>query len=349
VCHDRRVVAPLCPGAILDRYEIVRLVARGGMGSVWQARMHGKHGFERRVAVKTILPEHAEDERFRKMLLDEAKIASAIDHPNVVRLLDLGETEDVLYLVMDWVDGVTLEQLARFAERDGGALPFGVAVHLVADLCAGLHAAHELRDARGGLLGVVHRDVSPSNVIVSDKGVATLIDFGIATARDRVSADTSAGRLKGKPGYIAPEQAMRRRIDRRVDVWAAGAVLFRLLAHEPPFTAVDDLLDYINARTAVPLPAAAPAIVAECVRRALAVRPEHRFPTAAAMGAALEGAMKALDSKVTAEDVGRLAAAVSGRGCPAGDAATTETSAAFEATSPASTRAEAPASKRKPR
>jgi serine/threonine protein kinase len=278
----------LAPGALLDRYELVQEVAQGGMGAVWRARLRGKHGFERPVAVKTLLPQYAADDRFRKMLLDEGRIASAIDHPNVVRILDLGESDGVLYLVMDWVEGRTLESLATRC-----ALPLGVALRIMADVCAGLHAAHELRDQTGAPRLVVHRDVSPDNVLVSDSGAARLTDFGIARARDRMSDETSLGRVKGKPGYIAPEQAMRKRIDRRVDVWAAGATLFRLLAGRPPFGTLDELADFINAEREVPrLQGGVPLDVEDCVRRALDRDPRGRYPTAGEMQRALETASR---------------------------------------------------------
>jgi serine/threonine protein kinase len=292
----------LAPGAVLDRYELVREVARGGMGAVWLAHLHAKHGFERPVAVKTLLPQYAADERFRKMLLDEARIASAIDHPNVVRILDLGEAEGVLYVVMDWVDGRTLEALA--SRR---TLPLGVALRIVADVCAGLHAAHELRDASGAPRRVVHRDVSPDNVLVGDSGVARLTDFGIARARNRLGDETSLGRVKGKPGYIAPEQAMRKRVDRRVDVWAAGATLYRLIAGRPPFGTLDDLADFVNGDRDVPsLPRTVPLEVTDCVRRALDRDPRDRYATAGEMQRALEAAGHACRIELATEEVARF-------------------------------------------
>jgi serine/threonine protein kinase len=293
----------LAPGAQLDRYELIHEVAQGGMGAVWRARLRGKHGFERPVAIKTLLPQYAADDRFRKMLLDEARIASAIDHPNVVRILDLGESDGVLYVVMDWVEGRTLESLA--SRR---ALPLGVAVHIIAEVCAGLHAAHELRDGTGAPRRVVHRDVSPDNVLVNDAGVARLTDFGIARARDRLSDETSLGRVKGKAGYIAPEQAMRKRIDRRVDVWAAGATLYRLLAGRPPFGTLDELAQFINADQDVPRLAGVPLDIEDCVRRALDRDPRDRYPTAGEMQRALETASRVTGVVLAPEEVARFVA-----------------------------------------
>ncbi|HEX4516290.1 MAG TPA: serine/threonine-protein kinase, partial [Polyangiaceae bacterium] len=163
------------PGHRLDRYELLCPIAQGGMASVWLARQHGKHGFEKLVAVKTILPLYAQDLRFQQMFLDEARIASGIEHANVAQILDLGEEKDVLYIAMEWVDGDSLSKLFRAAEKVSHRLPVNIVCRIVSDACAGLHAAHELHDKSGDLLNVVHRDVSPQNILVSTKGQAKLI------------------------------------------------------------------------------------------------------------------------------------------------------------------------------
>src|SRR2546430_11137552 len=205
------------------------------MASVWLARLQGKHGFEKIVAVKTILPNFAADPRFRQMFLDEARIASRIEHANVARILDLGEQHDLLYLVMEWVDGDALSKLSRTVEKNNQQVPLGILLRIVKDACAGLHAAHELCDPRGQVLGVVHRDVSPHNILVNSNGAAKVIDFAVAKARDRHAEETSTGILKGKIHYMAPEQAMGKPVDRRADVWAIGAILYRMLAGKAPF------------------------------------------------------------------------------------------------------------------
>ena len=275
----------------MDRYELVYPVARGGMARVWVAKLRGKHGFEKMVALKTILPIFAEDQRFRRMFLDEAKIASGIEHVNVAQILDLGEQAGQLYLVMEWVDGDSLQELDRAAERAGDSLPIPVLIRVIADACAGLHAAHELADARGRSLNVVHRDVSPHNVLISSKGVVKVIDFGVVKARRRTAEETTTGTIKGKLQYMAPEQALGHGVDRRADIWAVGATLYRLLARRPVFRGNSPLSTFKRLTSSAPpepLPAHVPRALSTIVLKALAFEPERRYASAAELGAALE-------------------------------------------------------------
>ncbi|HEY3821535.1 MAG TPA: serine/threonine-protein kinase [Polyangiaceae bacterium] len=298
--------SPLTPGYRLDRYELLGPLAEGGMASVWIARQRGKHGFEKLVALKTILPQYASDLRFQQMFLDEARIASRIEHFNVARILDLGEEHDVLYLAMEYVDGDSLSKLRRAWKKKGVPTPTGIVLRVLADACSGLHEAHELRGDDGKLLEIVHRDVSPHNILVSVKGVAKLIDFGIAKARDRLAGETNAGVLKGKIQYMAPEQALGRKVDRRADLWAVGATLYHLLTGKPPFDA-DNTLGTLHLLTSgrppLPLPPTIHPAIANLARKALTTPPEKRFSTAAEMRDAIEAAM--IDAKVpaTAGDV----------------------------------------------
>ncbi len=264
------------------------------MASVWIARHTGKHGFEKFVAVKTVLPKFAADARFQQMFQDETRIASRIEHPNVAQILDVGEQHEITYLVMEYVDGESLSALHRTLAKKSLRVPPGVVLRIMADVCGGLHTAHELREADGELLGVVHRDVSPQNVLVSTKGIAKLIDFGIAKARDRIVGDTSSGQVKGKIRYMAPEQALGGAIDRRADVWAVGAVLYHLLSGKPPYDGENDvqtLMVLTSGRPPVPLPAEVHPAIAAVVKRALSVDVDHRFATAAEVQQALEDAM----------------------------------------------------------
>jgi len=299
---------PLVPGQRLDRYELLAPVAQGGMAWVWLARLQGAHGFEKLVAIKTILPEYAQDPRFQKMFLDEAHIASGIVHSNVAQILDLGEEQGVLYLVMEWVDGDALSRLNRAVEKQQKTIPIGVTLRVLADACGGLHAAHELKDKQGQLLGVVHRDVSPHNILVDVQGIAKLIDFGIAKARDRLADETNAGLLKGKLAYMAPEQALGKPLDRRADVWAIGAVLYQLLSHRPPYDGPNQLATLhllTSGRPAQPLPKSVPEPVLALVKKSLTHSRDDRFSTALEMQQAIETAMVESGCTATIADVAR--------------------------------------------
>jgi serine/threonine-protein kinase len=302
--------SPLEPGYYLDRYELLCPIADGGMASVWVARLQGKHGFEKLFAIKTILPQHAADARFQQMFLDEARVASRVEHTNVAQILDLGEQHDILYIVMEWVDGESLSRLYRTAKKKNVAIPQGVLLRIIADACGGLHAAHELAGPDGKSLNVVHRDVTPQNILVSAQGVARLIDFGIAKARDRIAEDTNAGMLKGKVHYMAPEQATSGEVDRRTDVFGIGAVLYRMLAHKPAFDAQSPQLllqRYASKQPPLPLPSSVHPAVAQLVMRALALEPRDRFATAAELQTAIEGAMVQAKIPTTTHDVARFA------------------------------------------
>ncbi len=297
----------LVPGYRLDRYELLCPIGTGGMASVWVARLLGKHGFEKLVAIKTILARYARDPRFQQMFLDEARIASRIDHPNVAQILDLGEDQGVLFLAMEWIEGEALYKLARAVHETGVTLAPAVALRIVAEVCAGLHAAHELRDRDGRPLGIVHRDVSPHNVLIGDQGVAKIIDFGIAKARDRVAGDTETGSFKGKVKYMAPEQALSpRSTDRRADVWAVGAVLYFLISGRTPYGSDNDiatLARLASGQPPLPLPANIPPPVRAVAQRALAWNVNDRYGTADELRRAAEDAMRELRITTTSADV----------------------------------------------
>jgi serine/threonine-protein kinase len=302
--------SPIAPGYKLDRYELLCPIAEGGMASVWVARQRGKHGFEKLVAIKTILPKFAADPRFREMFLEEAHIAARIEHMNVAQIFDLGEEHDILYLAMEYVDGEALSKLNRACQRKGVKVPPGVVLRVLADACAGLHEAHELRDG-DRLLQVVHRDVSPHNILVSTKGIAKLIDFGIAKAQSRIGHDTNSGVLKGKIQYMAPEQALGRPVDRRADIWAVGAILYHLLSGRPAYEGDNQLATLHllgSGRPPVPLPDSVHPSIRAVVRTALAHSADNRYATAAALRDAIEDAMVEAMVPTTANDVAAFAA-----------------------------------------
>ncbi|HEX8793734.1 MAG TPA: protein kinase [Polyangiaceae bacterium] len=298
---------PLVPGYRLDRYELLCPVAEGGMAQVWCARLRGKHGFEKLVAIKTILPKFAADPQFQKMFLDEARIASGIQHANVAQILDLGDEQGVLYIALEWVDGDALTKLNKAVSAKSQRIPMSVLLRIVSDTCGGLHSAHELRGKDGAPLQLVHRDVSPHNVLVDAGGIAKLIDFGIAKARDRSAEETSTGTLKGKIHYMAPEQAVGSPVDRRADIWAIGAILYHYLSGRPPFdgpTQVATLQRLTQGTPPAPLPPTVPAPVADIVMRCLKHDREARPATAAELQASIEAAMLSTGLVATTAEVG---------------------------------------------
>jgi eukaryotic-like serine/threonine-protein kinase len=299
--------AHLVPGyRVAGRYELLYPFAEGGMARVWIANILGPQGPERLVAVKTILPELAADAGFRTMFIDEAGIASRVHHPNVAEVLDAGEDRGAPYLVFEWISGDSWAKLAAAVQKAGQPFPIGALLRIAADACAGLHAAHELRDERGASREVVHRDVSPQNIIITHTGVAKVIDFGIAKAVGRLAPKTRQGLFKGKLYYASPEQLRYKGIDRRTDVWAVGAILYEYLAGRLPFareTDVATLERLLSGEPAPPLPPSVPPVVAAVVMKALAPAAEARFATALDMQRALEAAMI---QPVTQADVGAL-------------------------------------------
>ncbi|MBX3233676.1 MAG: serine/threonine protein kinase [Labilithrix sp.] len=297
----------LQPGYRLDRYELLCPLAYGGMASVWLARFGGRLGFERMVVVKMILPQYSQDPRFQEMFLDEARIASKIEHANVARILDVGEEQGNYFIVMEWVDGDSLSKILRAAEQRKEKVPAGVALRICADAAAGLHAAHELKDRDGTLLGVVHRDVSPQNILVGNNGTTSIIDFGVAKARDRISQETSAGQLKGKIRYMAPEQAVGGKIDHRADVWAIGAMLYEAFTGDPPYDGVNEVATLHKLTSGQPPPPLDkekfhPAICA-IVDKALAHDATNRFASALELSQALEAALVTINEPTGAAQV----------------------------------------------
>jgi serine/threonine-protein kinase len=300
----------LMPGARLDRYDLLMLVAEGGMAQLWLARQRGKYGFDRVVAIKTILPRFATERGFRRMFLDEARTASCVSHVNVARVVDLGEEEGVLFIVMEWIDGESLTTLGRHAIKEPAAgLPPDLVARIATDACLGLHAAHTAVGPDGRPLDIVHRDVSPQNLLVGFDGITRVIDFGIAKARNRLARDTSAGMVKGKTAYMAPEQALARGVDRRTDIWGVGATMYRYLVGKPPYgtnDAVSTLGAIMSNRAPLPLPENVPAPLRKVVERALQLDRADRFQTAAEMATALTTAVGEMGTPASHDDISKL-------------------------------------------
>ena len=275
----------------LGEYSLLTKLASGGMATVYVAKKTGVAGFERLVAIKCCHPHLRDDEEFVSMFLDEARLAASIRHPNVVGTLDVSDGE-YLYLVMEYIEGCSLGNLMRHASKTGTTLPPAIAVRVMIDTLLGLHAAHELVDSSGESLGLVHRDVSPQNILIGVDGVSRITDFGIAFASAR-STVTQRGRIKGKFSYLSPEQAKSQPVTRRMDVFSAGTVLWEAIAGRGLFRRSDDAATVSAVISGViPPPSsvnrAIPRALDAVVLKALQRNPDTRFQTAADFAEALE-------------------------------------------------------------
>lgn len=284
----------------LGRYELIKPIARGGMATVCLARVSGEGGFERLVAIKLMHPHIADDQEFVAMFLDEARIAARIRHPNVVSTLDVDRSPDGLFLVMEYVDGHSLHTVLRHAARQRIPLPLDVVARVGIDMLEGLHAAHELKGEDGAPLHIIHRDVSPQNVLIGRDGVSRLTDFGVALARSRLATTQGAG-LKGKVAYLSPEQIRAEPLDRRADVFSASIVLWELFSGRRLFRGKSEgetLAAILEGRIS-PLHEVQPSLhprLSQVVLRGLAPRAEDRYETAVAMADALEHVLREIGS-----------------------------------------------------
>jgi serine/threonine protein kinase len=284
-------------GTRLGRYELLLQIGKGGMASVWVAHEHAdSKEDERIVAIKAMLPELAQDADFVAMFLDEGRLVQRIRHAHVVELFEVGEAAGFMYMAMEWVEGESLHTLIAEAGKRR-PIPPEMAVRIIADAASGLHAAHETRDDAGASLNVVHRDVSPHNILIGTNGRVKLVDFGVAKARERMSEATSVGHVKGKFGYMSPEQALARPVDRRSDVFSLGIVLYELTTGKRLFRGDNDAEtlqlvvqgDIPRPRTLDPsYPAALEAIVMKSLSRSR----RERFQTARDFQRALERFLK---------------------------------------------------------
>jgi len=283
---------PEFPGADVGRYELLLELAAGGMGSVYVGRQRGAKGFERLIAIKRMHPHLTHDAELTLAFHEEARIASLIHHANVVNVVDVYEEGGEHLLVMEYIDGVAAASLLAAVRREGKKLPRSVAIRIAIDALHGLHAAHELIGLDGRPMLVVHRDVSPQNILLGADGSVRLTDFGIARALERL-VHTDTGNLKGKLRYMPPEQALGQRIDRRTDIFALGIVLWEMLSGQKLYRGENDveILQLAAVGEATPLaqadPTTPPALEA-IVMRALARQPADRFTSAAAFGEVLE-------------------------------------------------------------
>ncbi|GMV18252.1 MAG: serine/threonine protein kinase [Polyangiaceae bacterium] len=280
---------------VLGRYLLADAIAAGGMATIHLGRLLGPVGFARTVAIKRLHPQFAKDPEFVAAFLDEARLAARIHHPNVAQTLDVVATDGELFLVMEYVSGESLSQLLKRLRKRDSTMPSSIASAVVTNALYGLHAAHEAKSEDGEPLRIVHRDVSPHNILVGVDGAARVVDFGIAKAAKR-SKETEVGRIKGKIAYMSPEQVKSQPLDRRSDVFSAGIVLWetltgrRLFEDTDPFLVMSQVLEAPLSPPSRLVPGISPELDA-VVMRALARDREARFQTAREMAIAIEHAL----------------------------------------------------------
>ncbi|WP_256568773.1 serine/threonine-protein kinase [Myxococcus qinghaiensis] len=282
----------LQPGDKFGRYELVSWLGRGGMAETWRARWMGDAGVTKSVLIKKVLPEFAEDDAFVSMFINEARISATLSHGNIAQVFDFGRVEGQYYLAMELVDGQPLHHVLKRAVKTGlERMPIPLAVYIALEMCRGLHYAHTRTDDKGKPLGIVHRDISPDNVLISYEGQVKIVDFGIAKAEMARNFRTEPGVVKGKYHFFSPEQARGREVDARTDVWATGLVLYELLCGQRPVTGTQAAVMMRMAHGEFPSPREVrtdlPVALNEIVMRALAVDLDSRYESANAFADAL--------------------------------------------------------------
>ena len=292
-------LAATTPNQQFGKYRLLKKLAQGGMAEIFLAIQHGPHAFEKVVVIKRMLPELCESFDFVQMFLDEARVAARLDHPNIIRIYDFGDFEGQYYLAMEYVPGEDLASIVQQCKRTRIKVPVELVVDLMIGAAEGLHHAHEMEDGQGNSLGIVHRDVSPSNIICGYQGAVKILDFGVARAKNNMSR-TSPGVRKGTPQYLAPEQALGESVDRRADIFALGLVMHELLTGNRLFqrenehatiTAIigDDIVPPSLWRPELP------ADIDRVVMKAMSRDPGSRYPSALEMAADLSVYLAGLD------------------------------------------------------
>ena len=294
-------------GETFGQYTLLERIAVGGMAEVWKARMRGVEGFQKTVAIKKILPYMTGNTDFISMFIDEAKLAAQLSHPNIVHIYDLGKIGSDFYIAMEYVEGKDLRSLLNAARQHDLPLPLGLALLIAVRLANALGYAHRKRDFEGREMALVHRDVSPQNVLISFDGDVKLCDFGIAKAVSKVG-QTQMGALKGKLQYMSPEQARGAQVDARSDIFSLGAVLFEMLTGQRLFDgdsemSVLEAVRQVKVRPPSQVVPTIPREIDDIVMHALAGRPEDRFQTAGELEQRLEAVLYALKPSPSYSDL----------------------------------------------
>ena len=297
----------LAPGSSFGRYVVESRLARGGMGEVWLATARGPGGFQKRVVIKTVLQDLVEKTGYVQMLVKEASLAARLDHPNIVHVFDLGCVGDLYYIAMEYLSGRSLAQMLRRSHEMGQRLTLRVLLTMIAIACDGLQYAHDQTDEEGRPLGLLHRDLSPSNIMLTFAGRVALLDFGVATAAHS-RYRTRPGTIKGKFHYLAPERVLGEPHDRRSDIYSLGVVLYQCLTLRWPFRAQGEyeLLRQIANEAPPPLRHYAPWVpprLEQIVMRAMAHQPTTRHQQAADLASELRDHLRASGPPVEASEL----------------------------------------------
>lgn len=290
----------------IGKYDLLGLIAQGGMGNVYLARAEGLAGFSKLVVLKTLRTDLSDDTRFREMFLDEARLAARLNHRNIVQTNDVGDSNGVYFMVMDYLEGRSLAKIHRVMQKRSEKLPLALEVRIVADMLAGLHHAHELQDFDGKSLGVVHRDVCPANVFITVDGQVKVVDFGVAKAKNHAH-ETQAGTIKGRVAYMSPEHVTGKGIDRRADIFSAGIMLWEAIEGRRFWDGAGEaqiLGQLLGGKLPAPTAEDVPAALQEARQRALAPDPDSRFPTAHSMRLALEAWLEKNEDRSALADLG---------------------------------------------
>ena len=286
------------------KYLILDKIATGGMAELFRAKITSVEGFEKLVAIKKILPNLTQDSNLVNMFIDEAKLAAMLTHQNIVQIYDLGSMEGAYFIAMEYIHGKDLRVLSNKSKEKELPLPLEYALYITSRICSGLDYSHNLKDIQGNPLKLIHRDISPQNILVTYEGEVKIVDFGIAKAA-RKTADTREGLIKGKVAYMSPEQAAGKTIDHRSDIFSAGILLYEMITGVRMFDGADlNVLDKVrNAdfQKAETIVSELPAEVSEILRRALARAPSRRYKSCVAMLADLEECLSSFAVRPRAE------------------------------------------------
>lgn len=271
-----------------QRYRVIEKLESGGMAEVFRAESEGLQGFRKQVAIKRVLPHLSEKKKFIAMFLDEARISAQLSHSNCVQVFDIGVGDQAYFIVMEFVDGANLKAIAESLKKQGKDFPVPAAAFIAQEICKGLSYAHELTDNAGNALGVVHRDMSPPNVLVTKYGEVKIVDFGLAKASSQLEK-SEPGIIKGKFSYLSPEAAMGQDVDARTDIFAVGIILWELLAGSRLFLGDTDFqtvkkVQQSNVPPISQINRKVPPELERIVNRSLAKDPQARYGTARELG-----------------------------------------------------------------